>query len=185
MPRKADPTLEKTITDAALRLLDQGGLHAITMRAVAARAGTTTPTLYERFKDRDALLRALTDVHRDRLAATLEPEDSLEGTGRKFLGYCRQHPNAIELLVQRITENLKSDRKGPVYDSVRRNLVKLHGFSAREAEETTMATSSLIAGTALLVNRMGSGTANAKELERATLKILHKLETANHHKGSI
>jgi AcrR family transcriptional regulator len=180
VPRKADPKLEKMIVQSALRLLDEGGLPAVTMRAVADSAGTTTPTLYERFKDRHALLESLTDIHRDDLAATLRPGDTLEDTGRKVLVYCRQHPNAIELLVQRITENLRSRRPGPVYDQVRDSLIKRAGFPPYEAEQITMATSSLIAGTALLVNRMGRETAAAKDLEAATLLMLRKLGTRTH-----
>ena len=49
MPRTPDPELEDRIVAAAMRLLDRGGEEAITMRAVAQEAGTTTPTIYERF----------------------------------------------------------------------------------------------------------------------------------------
>src|SRR4051795_1453744 len=148
MPRKPDPNLERIIIEAALRLLDQGGLQAVTMRAVAERSRTTTPTLYERFRDREALLHALTDFHRDTLAATLSQEDTLEDTGRKFLAYCRKHENAIELLIQRMTENLKAKRHGPIYVQVRNSLIQISGFTPKEAEEITIASTSLIAGTA-------------------------------------
>ena len=59
MPRQADPQLEQRILDAACRLWSRGGEKALTMRGVAKAAGTTTPTLYERYHDRDDILRAV------------------------------------------------------------------------------------------------------------------------------
>jgi AcrR family transcriptional regulator len=42
---------------AATTLLTEGGISALTMEAVAARAGLSTATLYRTFADRDTLLR--------------------------------------------------------------------------------------------------------------------------------
>ena len=173
MPRKPDPKLEQTILDAALRLLEKQGIEAVTMREVARAARTTTPTLYERFQDRDALLDAITDFHRDRLLANLSPNDSLEQAGAKFLAYCRKNPNAVNLLLKRIANNLKGKKRGPMYELVRNNLMKINGLDAKEAEELTLATSSMVFGTALLCNTLGPGAAN--ELERAMLKTMRRL----------
>jgi len=65
MPRKADARLEGRILDAAYRMWSKRGEHALTMRAVASASGTTTPTLYERFSNKDDLLSLLR--HRARL----------------------------------------------------------------------------------------------------------------------
>lgn len=179
MPRKADPNLERTIVDAAIRLLENGGLEAITMREVAKAARTTTPTLYERFTDRDALLHAVTDVYRDRLGKKLNPNDSIEQMGGKFLEFCADNPNAIELLIERMAQNLKGTTKGPIFQMVRTNLMKLNGFSPKLADEMTTATTSTIAGAALLMSRLGCATKAGKELQDATLKMLHRVTTAN------
>jgi len=174
MPRKPDPNLEQAIVDASLRLLDKKGIEALTMREVAKAAHTTTPTLYERFKDRDALLEAVTDVHRDRMIMTLSDEDSLEQAGSKFLAYCRKNPNAVDLLLKRIAMNLKNRRRGPMYELVRTNLIKVDRLDARDADELTLATSSLIFGTAMLISALGPGNV-ATELERAMLKAMRRM----------
>lgn len=174
MPRKADPKLEQAIVDGALKLLDKQGVDAITMREVAKAAGTTTPTLYERFKDRDALLDAVTDFHRDSLVATLSIEDDLEQAGAKFLAYCRKNPNAVDLLLKRIATNLKTKKRGPVNELVRMNLMKINGLSAKDAEDMTLATSSMIFGTAMLCSHLGHG-GSSRELERAMLKMMRRL----------
>jgi len=180
VPRKPDPDLERHIVEAASRLLESGGLEAVTMREVAKVAGTTTPTLYERFADREALVAAVTDVFRDRLMAVLNPEDSLEQLGRKFLDFCQENPNAVGLLVTRVAQNLRSRSQGPVYELVRKNLVKLNGFSSKDAEEVTLATSSTMVGAALLMTELGAQTRAGKDLYAATIKLLQRIMKSNH-----
>jgi len=149
------------------------------MREVAKAAGTTTPTLYERFADRDALVKSITDVFRDRLVASLDPEDSLEQLGRKFLDFCQEHPHVVGLLVERMAHNLKSKSQGPVYSLVRNNLIKLNGFSPKDADEVTLATSSTMVGTAMLMTELGCETRAAKDLQLATIKLLQRIMKSN------
>jgi AcrR family transcriptional regulator len=59
MARPADPELEDRILEAADVLWRRGGDRALSMRSVAKRAGTNTPAVYRRFKDRQDLMRAL------------------------------------------------------------------------------------------------------------------------------
>jgi len=174
VPRKPDPNLEQSIVEAALRLLAKQGVEAITMREVARAAGTTTPTIYERFKDRDALIAAVTDYHRDRLVSNLTSEDSLEVAATKFFDYCREHPTAVDLLLARIAANIKLRKRGPTYDIVRHNLMKVDGLNPKDAEEMTKATSAMIFGTALLVSKVDD-RAIAREMERATCKMMRRL----------
>ena len=59
MPRQPDPDLEERILKAAQALWKRGGDKALTLRAVARAAGTNTPAVYRRFKDRRDLVRGL------------------------------------------------------------------------------------------------------------------------------
>ncbi len=56
MPRSADAQLADRILEASYKLLHQKGASALTLRDVAKAAGTTTPTVYKRFKNKEALL---------------------------------------------------------------------------------------------------------------------------------
>lgn len=183
MPRKPDPNLETTIVAAAVRLVEKAGVEGVTMREVARAAGTTTPTIYERFKDRDSLMEAVTDAFRDQLIAKLDARDSLEHMGGKFLHFCYEHPHTIELLVRRIATNLRSKSKGPVYEMVRNNLVSLSGYSPKEAEDLTLATSATIAGTALLIRHLTADAAASKELIRTSLKLLRTISRNSKQNG--
>jgi AcrR family transcriptional regulator len=178
VPRKPDPDLERNIVEAATRLLEKGGLEAVTMREVAKAAETTTPTLYERFADRDALIVAVTNVFRDKLITILDPDDSLELLGRKFMDFCADNPNAVGLLVGRMASNLKSRSQGPVYEMVRKNLMKT-GFSAQDAEEITLATTSTMVGAAMLMCELGANTRAGKDLQHAMIKLLQRVVRSN------
>ena len=175
MPRKPDPNLEQAIVDAAVRLLDQQGIEAVTMREVAKAAGTTTPTLYERFRDREALLDAVTDKYRTHLIQRFHKDDSLERLGAKFLRFCCENPNVIDLLVNRVAINIKAKAKGPVHELVRTSLIRVNGFSNKDAEDMSLATSSTMAGAAVLINRVGADTQAARQLELATVKLLRRV----------
>jgi AcrR family transcriptional regulator len=50
---------EDQILTAAARLLENGGVTAVTTRAVCEAAGVTAPTLYHHFGDKEGLLRAV------------------------------------------------------------------------------------------------------------------------------
>ena len=77
MPREADPQLEERILEAARKLWHKGGEKILTMRAVARAAGTTTPTLYERFKDKREILHALSREAQYSLFAALQSNSAV------------------------------------------------------------------------------------------------------------
>lgn len=54
--RPRDPSLDVAIVDATLALLAEGGYGALTMEAVAARAGVGKATLYRRYAGKDLLV---------------------------------------------------------------------------------------------------------------------------------
>ena len=100
MPRQPDPQLENKILNAARKLWKKGGDRALTMRAVAAAAGTNTPAVYRRFRDRDDLLRALLQRSRLEIAAEMESARSVEEACERYLDYALKHPWEYELVYQ-------------------------------------------------------------------------------------
>ncbi|MGW5652667.1 TetR/AcrR family transcriptional regulator [Streptomyces humi] len=58
---KAGPTLRQRIVLAAASLLEEGGLEAVSTRAVAARAGVPAPSIFRIFGDKDGLLEAVAE----------------------------------------------------------------------------------------------------------------------------
>ncbi|WP_431234318.1 TetR/AcrR family transcriptional regulator [Mycolicibacterium psychrotolerans] len=59
-PSSAATSTSERLLDAAAELLREGGVDAVSTRAVAAAAGTQPPILYRRFGDKNGLLEAAT-----------------------------------------------------------------------------------------------------------------------------
>src|SRR5262245_36060207 len=87
------------ILAAAHRLLEKGGLEALTMRRVAKAVGVTAMAIYHHFPDRDALLRALADVESDRVDALFDswptrgsPVRRLRQMAESYVDYAFRRP---------------------------------------------------------------------------------------------
>lgn len=101
------PLSRATILDAALRLADERGLAAVSMRAVADLVGVTPMALYPHVGSKDALLDGLVD----RMLAEYLPDapaidempwrDRLREIGRGVRDLSRRHPAAFTLLFER------------------------------------------------------------------------------------
>lgn len=98
MPPIPDRHLEDRILKAAQRLWRTRGKKGLTLRAVAREAGTTTPTIYQRFRNKEALQLALALRFRNALNAELFSSSSLEEACRRYLLYAETHPHEYELL---------------------------------------------------------------------------------------
>jgi len=175
MPRKADPKLEKNILIAATRLLDRRGLDAVTMREVAKAAGTTTPTLYERFKDRDALLVGILDRVADEMLVRVEPINSVEGMAEECLRYCLEIPNRIDLMHRVWPHTIPTDRQRPVFDLAVKRLQSQHGHSYKKADEIASAILAVLLGTAILMIGAGTKTDFAIKTRKIGLKSVQLL----------
>jgi len=98
MPRLADEHLEARIVQAARRLWRTHGAKSLTLRSVARAAGTTTTTVYKRFRNKEALLLALAESVQARLTARTTSSATIEESYRRFLNFAGQHPHEYELL---------------------------------------------------------------------------------------
>jgi AcrR family transcriptional regulator len=97
-------TSDAALVDAARALLEQGGPDAVTMHAVGAAVGVRGPSLYNRFANREALLRAVEDAALADLTARLHaaadsaPRPALERMAAIYRAFARQHPRTYALL---------------------------------------------------------------------------------------
>ena len=100
MPRHPDPDLEERILHAADALWKRGGAKALTMRAVARAAGTNTPAVYRRFKDRDDLVRGILLRIAERIRKYFEQGETLQGMAEAYVEYALKTPNDYRLFYE-------------------------------------------------------------------------------------
>jgi AcrR family transcriptional regulator len=156
LPRQADPQLEQRILEAASRLRARGGEKALTMRAVAKAAGTTTPTVYERYRDRDDILRALRLQTRSELFATLRDSRTLAQACQAYLEFALQHRHAYEVLYDKFAEPPSLHEPWPSFNLLRERLTQRLGGTPRQHTRLMLSLWSLMHGTAMLLIRGGA-----------------------------
>ncbi len=109
-PREHDEQTAIALLDAAERIVERGGLAALTVRRVADEVGSTTRAVYSLFGSKDGLVVALGvrafDLLRaaiDSLPATDEPAGDLVEAGVVvFRRFVLRHPALFQLGVQRV-----------------------------------------------------------------------------------
>jgi AcrR family transcriptional regulator len=156
LPRQADPQLEQRILEAATRLRARGGEKALTMRAVAKAAGTTTPTVYERYRDREDILRALRIQTRTELFAALRRSRTLAQACQSYLEFALEHRHAYEVLYDNFAEPPSLHEPWPSFNLMRELLTKRLGGIPRQHTRLMLSLWSLMHGTAMLLIRGGA-----------------------------
>jgi AcrR family transcriptional regulator len=98
----------RLILDQALALVDERGLAAMSMRAVAERVGLTSMALYPYVGGKDALLDGLVDLLNLELGracgddpADIDWRQRLRALGRAVRRLAHAHPGAFPLLLNR------------------------------------------------------------------------------------
>jgi AcrR family transcriptional regulator len=153
LPRQPDPDLEQRILDAASRLWARGGEKSLTMRAVAKAASTTTPTVYERYRDRDDLLRALRLQTRSQLFAVLSRTRTLREAVQRQLEFALDHSHAYEVLFDGVAKPPSLHEPWPSFNLMRERVAKRLGGTPREHTRLMIALWSLMHGAAMLIIR--------------------------------
>jgi len=170
MPRKADERLEGRIVDAAYQLWSKSGEHALTMRAVARAAGTTTPTLYERFRDKHDLIMFMRVRARERMFAAIQPAKSTAEACRLGLEFTLTNGNEYLLLTSDWAERLARKERMPSYEFLQQKLADDLGGMAADYEGLAMALVAQVHGTALLLLGAGVEAGVAKQFKDACLE---------------
>jgi AcrR family transcriptional regulator len=155
VPRHPDPELEQRILAAASRLWARGGEKLLTMRAVAKAAGTTTPTVYERYQDRDDILKALRLKTRSDLFAALHQTQDLSQTIQNYLRFALENSHSYEVLFDGVGRPPSLYERWPSFNLLRERLCLRLGGSPREHNRLMLSIWSLMHGTAMLIIRGG------------------------------
>jgi AcrR family transcriptional regulator len=153
VPRQPDPDLEQRILEAASRLWARGGEKALTMRAVAKAAGTTTPTVYERYRHRDDILRALRHEARRELFAAVSRARTLRESVERYIRFALEHTYAYEVLFDGVGKPPSLHEPWPSFNLLRDRLAKHLGGPKGEPTRLMLGLWSLMHGAVMLIIR--------------------------------
>jgi len=184
LPRRADPDLERRILNAAQKLWKKGGEKALTMRAVARAARTTTPTVYQRFPSRRDILRGLLNrIQRD-FIDLIECCDSPQTLADAYINFAVRHPLEYELFFAHQDDLFHEVRRKnlpvqqeprPGVELSKKKLAEWMGGAPEDYVELQLALWALAHGTAMLLVSNTARDDSAAELRRATQKAVSVL----------
>ena len=107
MPRPANPTLRDDMLTAALRLIEEKGVSALTMREVAGALGYSATALCQHFTSKEELLLALKLQAGDLLTAAMEKARQeptllaqLQAMGAGYIRFGLENPTYYRLIFQ-------------------------------------------------------------------------------------
>jgi len=176
LTRAPDPQLEQRVAKAALRLLDAGGVPAITLRAVAREARTTTPSIYGRFTNRDKLLQSMKHEAGMEAVGAVRRARNTSDFIKRVVEFGLRHPRRLELIVDAFGSRLAANQQPmPVYELLKEQLTEETGVQGTKREQLAMAVASLALGTTRGMIAAGNDTPMAKDLYRTCLGALQLL----------
>lgn len=97
------PLTQEAVAEAALRIVDSDGIKALNMRALGEALDVSAPAIYHHFKDKDEVLRAVTDHLRSKMQIDAPAGDDfaewLIRLGSEYFNVFVAHPNVAPLLL--------------------------------------------------------------------------------------
>jgi len=169
MPRKLDPRLEGKIIDAAYKIWRKQGEQALTMRRVARAAGTTTPTLYERFSDKSNLLALLRSRSRLNLFSAIKSSRTPEQVCRRALDFFTEHPNDYRLISEDWAIAFARRDHMPSFEFMKQRIAAQLGGASDRHTRLALALVALLHGTATLLLSANTREKNFREFRQACL----------------
>ena len=150
MPRHIDPEVEARILEAARKLWRKNGEKSLSMRAIAKLAGTNTPALYRRFRNRDDILRAMVQSYQQEVAKQLRPCGSLQEMAKSYVNYALRYPHEHQLMMSGLLA--RTTKLRPNFEFALSRTAEWLGGDAHEHRSLMLAIIALIDGVVLLKN---------------------------------
>ncbi|HXJ47244.1 MAG TPA: helix-turn-helix domain-containing protein [Candidatus Dormibacteraeota bacterium] len=170
MPRKPDVALEGRIVDAAYRIWSQHGEGSVTMRAVARAARTTTPTLYQRFRDKQDLKHFLEERARQKLFDAVHDASSVIDICRRTLKFTSEHRHEYRLLATDWGIRYAQGLPMRSLEHLKRLLMNELGGSPADHRDLAFQLFAIVHGTAMLRPNNAEEGSTAEALEEASLR---------------
>ena len=166
------------VLDAAIRLLDDEGLDALSFRTLAGRLGVQAPTLYWHIESKTALIDALADAIMDDAIRAIPTSSPGDGWAEWMLAALVELRTA--LLRRRDGARVVSGarlalRRADFSEAVMSTLVD-HGVELQRARLVTLAGERFTVGYVLEEQSPTDATQQAPDIEELKLRLPHMVE---------
>ena len=151
--------LGNALLEAAGRVLVEKGTSGLSLRAVARAAGVSHAAPYRHFRDKAALLRALSQAGFERMGKAISdavdakphgPEQKLIETSVAYVGFAVQHPEITQLMFAGTIEPLEQVAAYELLLAIIREGVEQGSFRQRAPRELTLVAWTSMHGLAML-----------------------------------
>jgi len=157
--------LRQALIDAGLKVLAGEGLEALSLRRVAREAAVSASAPYRHFKDKQALLAAISENGFRQLQAMLAESNEktpgdLDASGRAYISFAIENPQSYRLMFtnrvlcdENAEESLKEAGQEAflaLVETIEAG-IKAGGISETESHQLGLAAWSLVHGVAMLV----------------------------------
>ena len=163
------------ILDAAYQLWSRGGERALTMRAVARTARTTTPTVYQRFRDKKDILELLRKRAQEIMFSYMRRAHTADEFCSRYFEFALKHSNEYELIHADWAVRLAKEEARPSFDLLKKSLADRLGGTPEEHAGLALALAALLHGTATLLLAKGVSERIARELRHACVAAFETL----------
>ncbi len=163
---RREPLTRGRILEAALRIMDEEGLEAVTMRRVGRELGVEAMSLYNHVADKDDILNGVTEKVMSEFEFPEETGDWREdarGAAHAWRRLLKKHPNVMILLSERRSPISAEEALRPTEHALA--ILQRVGLSAEETVRAFRAFGGYIQGFVLMeiANMFGPGEAEAPE----------------------
>ncbi len=143
MPPKAKFTKEE-IVDAAFRIVKEGGLEALSSRALGKRLGSSSRPVFTVFQSMDEVQQAVVDaakaLYKEYVGKGLSEEHPFKGVGTQYILFSASEPKLFQLLFMKEQPEIP-DLTGVLplieesYEEILLSIRKDYGISRASAEK--------------------------------------------------
>ena len=185
--------LREALVQAGLKLLSEGGLERLSLRAAAQLAGVSHAAPYRHYRDKDALVAAIAERGFRLLSATMRAEleqdqmlsasETVTRLGLGYIAFATQHPAYLQVMFGGALS--KADAPSELLESATAGYLMLRDavvagmanaeFRKADPDEVALACWSMVHGVSGLVNNgaFPSDTAAAPRREQCARLLRH------------
>jgi AcrR family transcriptional regulator len=147
----------------------------VTLRAVARTARTTTPTLYQRFRDKKDILELLRRRAQQIMFSYMRRAHSAEEFCLRYFEFALKHSHEYELIHADWVVRLAKQEPRPSFELLKKSLADRLGGTPEQHGGLALALAALLHGTATLLLTKGVPERISRELRHACVAAFETL----------